>query len=209
MKLIKTLGFATISAVAAMSLVGTTAVWASENTQLCKVHQEPCAAGSAPTSVHFVAGTNVLKTSIVTILCLASLAVATPLGLGTAPNHQILHNTEIAWSNCGTNVAHNNCTVTTLAPGLLDLLKTTLNLGTAIVLGAEVKMVCGEILSCIYGGAEVTGFTSQGALHPVGAGHGMLTASELTVPVVGGLLCPATSKWNALYEPLEHLYIVG
>jgi hypothetical protein len=208
-KLIKMFGFAALAAVVAMALVGATSASAKENTQLCKVHQEPCAAGNAPTSVHFVAGTTVLKTSIITVLCLASLVVATPLGLGTAPTPQVLHNTEITWSNCGTNPAHNNCTVTTLAPGLVDLLKTALNLGTATVLGAEVKVVCGEILNCTYGGAEVTGFTSEGALHTAGAGHGMLTASELTVPVVGGLLCPATSKWNALYEPLEHLYIVG
>jgi len=71
-----------------------------------------------------------------------------------------------------------------------------------------VKIECGEILMCTYGGPEASGFTIEGALHTAGTGNGMLRASELTVPVVGGLLCPATSKWDALYEPLEHIYLL-
>jgi len=56
---------------------------------------------------------------------------------------------------------------------------------------------------------SVGGTWSQFTLDTEGAGHGMLTANELEVEKVGGLFCPATSKWTALYEPLEHLYILG
>jgi len=206
-KLIKMFGLAAIAAVAAMAFVGASSASATLNTLLCKTHTEPC--NSLPASVHFVAGTTVLKTSIVTVLCLGSLVVATPLGLGTAPARQVFHNTALTWTACGTNVAHNNCTVTTIKPGLVNVLRTALNLGIALVEGAEVKVVCGEVLSCTYGGPTVGEFAVEGALHTAEAGHGKLSANELTVPVVGGLLCPATSKWTASFEALEHLFLVG
>jgi len=208
MKVFKTLSLTAV-AVTAMAFISAPSASATLNTLLCKVHQEPCPAASLPSSIHLVSGTMVLKTSLVTILCLGSLITGTPLGLGTAPSPQIIHLTQITWTGCGTNVAHNNCTVTTIAPGLLDILRTALNLGTDKFLNMQIQMICGEITSCTYGGAEVAGLIVEGALHTAEAGHGMFTANELSLPVVGGFLCAATNKLTVLYEPLEHLFLVG
>ncbi len=221
MRLIKTFGLAAIAAVAAMAFVGASSAMATGHTALCKTHEDPCAEANLVKNIHMQAGTTILKTSLATVLCLKSSAVAHAehggLSLLLVIEHpsgekltiidplgfQVL---TLTWENCGTNAAHNNCTVTNLKLPLIDLLKTALNLGTATVLGAEVLVNCVGILHCVYGGKEITGFNVEGALHTAGAGHGMFTANELSVPNVGGLLCPSTSKWTALYEPLEHIF---
>jgi len=52
--------------------------------------------------------------------------------------------------------------------------------------------------------------TAEGALAAAGTGHGMFTASKVVLNRSGeGELCPESAKLDALYEPLEHLYIVG
>jgi hypothetical protein len=211
MRLIKAFGLVAMAAIAAMAMLGAASAVASENTSLCKIHQEPCAEANRAKTVHFVAGTTVLKTSILTVLCLSSLVKGEVegTGLATAPNPLGVKVTELLWNNCGSNTEHNNCEVKNLKLPLFDVLKTALNLGTAIALGPEVLVKCGESLHCVYGGKEVKGFTVEGALHTTGAGHGMFTATELEVPFVSGFLCPSVSKWTALYEPLEHLFITG
>jgi hypothetical protein len=200
-------GLAALAAVAAMAFVGASSAM-GENTAICKVHEEPCASGNIAQTVHMVAGTTILETDLTTVLCLGALGVGTTEGLGAPAGYTI---TSLTWSNCGTTSAHNNCTVTTLQNGLLDVLKTALNLGTAAALGTEVLVECNILLGfhCIYGGGEVKGFKVEGALHTAGAGHGMFTAKELLVPKVGGLICPKESFWTALFEPLEHIYGVS
>lgn len=202
---LKVFSLAAVAAVAAMALVASSAM-ATGSTSMCKVNETPCAAGNQVKSLHMVAGTSVLKTSILTVLCLSSLAqVPITTTLGNPLKTGAL--TSLTWENCGSNAAHNNCTVTNLKLPTFDVLRTAAGLGEATALGAEVLVLCGESLHCVYGGAAVTGFKVEGALHTAGAGHGMFTASELKVPKVSGFLCPAESKWTALYEPLEHVFL--
>jgi hypothetical protein len=202
-------GLAALAAVAAMAFVGGSSAMANGPSSLCKTHEDPCAAGNRATGVHMVAvGDTVLKTNVATVLCLGSLAsgntenggLGSPLGITM---------TAITWTSCGTTAAHNNCDVLTTKLGLFDALTTSLNLGTATALGTEVLVECDLAidLHCVYGGT-VTGFKVEGAGHTAGAGNGMFTATELSVPKTGGFFCPNTSLWTALYEPLEKLYEV-
>ncbi len=208
MRLIKMFGLAGLTVVAAMAFLGASSASANQSTALCKVHQEPCAANNLATSVHMVAGITSLKTSIATVLCLSSLVQGTPEPLGKPQGVTL---TQVLWNNCGTNAAHNNCTVTTLKPGLIDVLKTALNLGTAEALNTQVLVFCDLFidLHCVYGGASVKGFSVEGALHTAAAGHGRFIAKELEVPNVSGAFCPEKSFWTASYEGLEHQYIVS
>lgn len=206
MKLVKMFGLAVTMAVAAMALVGATSAIGS--TQLCTVHSAAtCGAGNETKSVHMVTvGEPLLHTSLVDVRCVSSLGVGAPGALGAT---QEAPTSELTWIECGrgTNTTH-NCTVKTLKNPTFDVTRTALNLGTAVALGAEVLVECGAFIHCTYGGAEVKGFTVEGALHQAGSGHGMFTAAALSVPNVGGFLCPATSEWTALYEPLVHTYIL-
>jgi hypothetical protein len=215
-------GLAALTAVAAMAFVGASSAMAKENTALCKVHQEPCAEGNLVSSVHMIALDPILETSLATVLCEESLALGaveknekTKKFLAAAPEPLGVNITELTWKNCKTTgSATNNCTVTNLKLPLFDVLKTALNLGEATALGAEVLVKCTNIpligeLHCVYGGASVGPFAVEGALHKEKTGHGMFTATKLTVPKIKGTFCPETSKWTALYEPLEHLFIVG
>lgn len=200
-----------VALLAGLGMSGLVSVAAGEGTALCKTHEDPCESTNLVKELHAVAGTTILKTSILTVLCLSSLAnvkVEAPyLAEGTNPLGATF--SELTWANCGSNKAHNNCSVTNLKLPLLDVTRTVLNLGTVNALNAEILILCGESIHCIYGGAEAKGFTITGALHTAEAGHGMLSASELSVPKVGGFLCPSESKWTALYEPLEHVYVVS
>jgi hypothetical protein len=208
-------GLAVAAAVASMALLGASSAMAEGNTALCTVHQDPCLDANLVSGVHMVAGITTLQTSVAKVLCLSSLAQGTvetdattgkrlsasgkPLGVNV---------TALTWSNCGTNAAHNNCTVNTLKGGLIDLLRTALNLGTATILGSEVLVECniGFTLHCVYGG-EVAGFGVEGAGHNGGlAGNGMFNANALEVQRLKGLFCPEESKWTALYESLTALY---
>lgn len=210
-RLIKMFGLAAVAAVAAMAFIGASSASAT-STALCKVHQEPCAEANLVKSIHMVANDPILETSIATVLCASSLAVAS-VGALAAPQKATV--TTLTWTACKTvGSATENCTVTNLKLPVFDVLKTALNLGTAVALNPEVLVKCTNIpifgeLHCVYGGPAVEGFSVEGALHLAGTGHGMFTATKLTVPKVKGFFCPETSKWTALYEPLEHIYIVG
>ncbi len=211
-------GLAGLVVVAAMAFVGATSASAT-TTQLCKVHKEPCPAGSAVTSIHMVnvGAVPVLLNSTADVLCLSVLAVGTPLELASP---QIVDVTQFTFSNCGTNAAHNNCTVTALELPKLSVLKTALNLGTLTApTGAgegrtNVKCtILGFIkINCDYKGAGLS-FGVEGAGHTATAGHGMLTSLKTSLPLSesleGGGLCPSTSSIDALLEPLEDTYIVS
>lgn len=204
---IRTLGLVAVAAMAAMGLFGASSASATLSTLLCKTHTEPC--NSLPTVVHFKGGPMVLVVNPATVLCLSSLLLSTPLGLGTAPAPQQLHNTELLWFNCGTNAAHNDCTVTTTALGIVEMLRTALNVGTGNVLNNRVSIACGEIINCVYGSAESI-YSFEGALHTAGAGHGLLIGKELVLSKVsGGFLCAASAKMTTTFEVLEHLFLVG
>lgn len=191
-----------------MAFLGASQASASLSSLLCKVHTEPCPAGSIPSSVHFASSNVVLKTNLGTVLCLSGLLAATTLGLGTAPSPQVLHVTSLVFSSCGTNIAHDNCTLTTIAPGLIDILRLVLNLGDIEFLNLQVAVTC-TVFDCIFGGPLVSGDTFVGALHTAKAGHGLLSSSEVSLPKVSGFLCPAMNFYTADFEALEHLFLVG
>lgn len=207
-------GLAAVAAIAVMAFVGASSAMATGSTSFCKVNEEPCAEANRVKVVHMVASDPLLLTSITNILCESSLAVVEVESAGLLANPLAAKVTELTWTNCKT-VGHatNNCTVTNLKLPLFDVLREKVGLGSANALGAEVLVFCEEVplvseIHCTYGGPEVPGFAVESALHQVGSGHGMFTATKLRVPEVGNkFLCPNESFWDALYEPLEHLYL--
>jgi len=196
-------------ALVAMAILASTAM--GEGISLCKVNEDPCAEKNQVSSVHLVAGTIVLKTSILTVLCLSALAVidngvfGPTLVSGSFPIHYVTQS--LTFSNCGSNAAHNNCAVQNLSTiGLVDLSKTAANLGSASALRAEVLVNCSGFLHCVYG-STVGPILVEGSGHNGAFGNGMFTFTELSIPKVSGFLCPATSNLTALFEPLEDIFV--
>lgn len=189
-----------------MAILASTAM--GESISLCKVNEDPCAAGNQLSSVHLVAGTTVLKTSLLTVLCLSSLALITngifgPT-LATNPIHYVTQT--LTFSNCGSNAAHNNCTMQNLSTiGLVDVQKTAANLGIAEALRAEVLINCSGFVHCVYGGS-MGGIAVEGAEHK-GISNGMFTFNELSIPKISGTLCPSSASLTALYEPTQEVYV--
>jgi len=212
MRLIKMLGLAAVAAIAAMAFLGASSAMATFNTTLCTEESESltCPAGKLVELFDMLAGTTVLKTSLLTVLCLHSKVKVeneTPGLLAEAPLPLHLKvegglKEGLTWENCGSNEKHDNCTVENVKLPLFDVLKTGQDLGTAVALGAEVHVSCSG-LNCVYGGAEVKGFSVESAEHTAGAESGMFTANELVVPKVSGFLCPKESFWTALYKPMH------
>jgi hypothetical protein len=202
------IGLAAVAAIAAMAFVGASSAMANGPTALCKVNEEPCAPGNLTGHVHFESTeepTLETETPKLTVKCLSSLALGDAEALGNPTGVTL---TELLWTGCylapfsGTH----NCTVKTEATGLIDVLRTAANLGTATALGTEVRVTCGAVINCVYGGPTITGLTVEGALHNGSTSHGRLKAPGIAVPKVKGL-CPASSKWTATYESLEHIFI--
>ncbi|HEY5708393.1 MAG TPA: hypothetical protein VIS51_03270 [Solirubrobacterales bacterium] len=181
------------------------------STVLCKTHSgETCAEKDQVKSLHIVtAKPPVLYNTIANIECESSLGAATVL----APaEEQKLDVTELTWKGCHTQGAADNCTVTTESLPTLDLARTALNLGTVATLGLEIGIDCTVLglieLDCVYRG-EVS-LPVEGALHKEGTGYGMLTASKVELEKLEGEgHCPDSVKWDASYEPLEHVYVLG
>jgi hypothetical protein len=67
------LSLAAVAAIAAMAFVAASS--ASAATALCKVNETKCAEANLAKPVHFTDGTTVLKTSILTVLCLSSFYI--------------------------------------------------------------------------------------------------------------------------------------
>jgi len=207
MRLIKMLGLAAVAAIAAMAFLGASSA-AALPTSLCKEASESleCPAGQRAHEFTMAAGTTVLKTSLLTVLCLGSKGtgvVTSANNLGTPLQVEV---TSLAWESCGSNAEHTNCTVENVALPTFDVLKTEADLGEATALGASVHVTCSG-LNCYYGGAAVGPFVVESSGHTEGSGKGMFTASELSVPKVKGFLCPKESFWTALYEPTEALWL--
>ena len=196
-----------LAAVAAMAFLGASSAMANGPTALCKVHETACSTGNLVTSVHAVnVGEDpVLTTEIAGVpfelLCGISLAVASVLGLAQP---QVTHLSTLNWSECHTSLGV-ACIVTTETLGLLNILKTALNLGTLTSTGGTtVRVNCGEAINCVYGGTVTAGI--EGALHQTGVGHGMINVNTEVERTAG--TCPLHAHWKALYESLEHIYVV-
>ncbi len=199
MRLVKMFGLATLMAVAAMALLGAASASAT-NTQLCTAHTGlTCVSGA--TSIHAVLATGTvgkLLSSPVTVLCLGVLVEATPLAEGSP---QAIHTLEMSYTGCGTNSAHNNCTVTVEEQPLADLLKTGLDEGSLTATSGRTRLQCSSLgIDCKY--------DLEGALFSIGAQH--LTANEATITELGGkLLCPDEGFLDGLLESLSATYIAG
>jgi hypothetical protein len=181
------------------------------STVLCKTHSsETCAEKDQVKSLHMVTTKPpVLYNTIANVECGSSLGTATVSG---PAEPQKIDVTELTWKECHTQGAADNCTVTTASLPTFDLKRTALNLGTATTLGLEIGIECTVLglieLDCVYGG-DVT-LPVEGALHKEGTGHGMLTASKVVLEKLEGEgHCPDSVKWDALYEPAEHVYVLG
>jgi hypothetical protein len=209
MKLIKMLGLAAVAAVAAMALVGAGTAMATGPTALCKVHTDPCPAGSlypAGTVVEGLATDPILLGTFFgftgTVLCEHSLVTGKlENALGTPLKVEI---TKITFTGNCKSTFGGSCTVTTAKLGLLDVLKTALNLGIATSLGNEVKVVCGGFpsIECTFGGTP--------ELHVEGHPVKHLTANGAALTAVSGSACPTNPRWDALYKvikPTENVFV--
>jgi hypothetical protein len=182
----------------------------ASGTALCKAHSAAaCAKKDLAKSLHMVTTKPpLLLNTVANVECESSLATATVLGLAAS---QKLDVTELTWSECHTQGASDNCTVTSKSLPALGLTRTALNLGTVAVSGLKVAIDCTVLglieLDCVYG-SDVT-LQAEGALHKTGTGHGLFTAAKVVLEKLEGTgHCPESVKWDASYEPLEHVYIV-
>lgn len=196
MRLIKTFGLAVAAAAA---LIAVPSAFAG-TTSLCRGNEEPCAGMKQYAAIHAIALNPEFNTSAGAITCEKALLTASLLALGSP---QIGHIQELTWTNCEEGLEE-PCEVISLQVGLIDFLKTAAALATAKFLGQKFLIQCEEsLIHCIFGGEPV--FHGLGAALP---GHaGLISASEVELPKIGGFLCPVTNKYNAKYEFLEDVYI--
>jgi len=188
-------------------------------TALCKVHQEPCQAGNLVTDLHMLAVGNVyLLNTEADILCLNGLIKGKVDALEAPQGVQV---SEYTLTNCGTNAAHSNCTVTFPVRPNFFILKTALNLGQLSETGHSMRIECtlfGILVKCTYKFSEgIRTFIVEGAQHKgAGTGHGMLTypppgeEEEGEVELEEGTaLCPDTFQYEGLFEPLTDFWVVS
>jgi hypothetical protein len=185
---------------------------ATESTALCKTHKATCSEASLVKEVHMESTQPVaLLNSVANIECNESLLAASVLGLGAGKAPEA-HVSAWSWKDCHTEGATDNCSVSTVDLPDIDLEQTKLNLGTATLLDVEFAVECSVLglheMDCSYGGT--VSLELEGALREAGTGHGMLRATEIELErLEEGVGCAETAKWNALYEPLEHVYVVS
>jgi len=208
MKYIKTIGLTVVAAVAAMAIAGAGTAMATGPTALCKVHADPC--GSLYPVGQAIEG---LSTNPVllgnffgftgTVSCEHSVVSGNieDQPLGTPLKIKI---TKITFTGNCKSTFGGTCTVTTVKTGLVDLLRTALNLGTATSLGNEIKVVCGGFpsIECTFGGTP--------ELHAEGSPAKQLIANAAVLTAVSGSACPTSPRWDATYkitQPSANVYI--
>lgn len=183
-----------------------------EHTALCKTHSsETCAEKDLVKEVHMVSTEPpVLLNTVANVECEESLLFGVVGSLTANPDPQTIEPESPSWTGCHTQGAADNCTVTS-GVELLALHRTALNIGAVTATGVTVAVKCDVFdlfeLDCAYGGTVE--LEAEGALHREGTGNGMFTADkEVLKKTEGEGHCPESVKWSALYEPLEHVYIV-
>ena len=209
MRLIKLIGLAAVAAIAATAFIGassasaTSTVICTENVLVC-----PAAKSIELKLVHFEAlDGKLLIGGGLFVLCEKALLSGEVLMLA-APLPIHLHS--LTYTNC--KLGATGCTVTATNLGLLHLLKTAPNLGELKDLAnptsfTTVHVVCGASIDCEYKGEGLTGHAKG---HNDTTGElGRVTYNEAVVTkVAGGILCPATSKLDAVFIDLvDNLYI--
>ncbi|MFI5025744.1 MAG: hypothetical protein ACHQCI_03215 [Solirubrobacterales bacterium] len=199
MRLIKLFGSAAL-VMAVTAAIGTSSASAEFPTQLCNVHPDElvCPEGEATTEDHQVLAPGTvwrLLTPLVTVLCLGALKYATPLELGEP---QLVHTLQLSITGCGTNSAHDNCTVTVEKLPLLHLLKIGLDTGVLTALDGSFVVKCPG-LDCL--------FDLEGAQFSMGNQH--TTANQVPVKPLGSkFLCPNEAKLDYLLITLKDHFIL-
>lgn len=204
MRLIKPFGLAALI-MAVIAAIGASSASAERPTELCKVHTEKsqleCPEGEGVTEdhQHLALGTVwKLLGGAFTILCLNALKLATPLELGEP---QLIHTLKLTVTGCGTNAAHDNCTVTADELPLLYLLKTALDQGVLTAVDGSFRVQCANLgINCLY--------DLKGAEFSMGAQH--ISAEEVPVEPLGGIfLCPGTeASLDYLLVPYTEHFIL-
>ena len=205
----KSLILFTTVAIIAMALIGASSASAT-STVICTENVLVCPAGKKVelSLVHFEAlDTKLLIGGGLFLLCEKILLSGEVLMLA-APLP--IHFHSLTYTNC--KLGATVCTVTTTHLGLLHLLKTAPNLGELKDLAnptnfTTMHVVCGASIDCEY---KWEGLTGHAKGHNDTTGElGRVTYSEAFVTkVAGGILCPATSKLDAVFIDLvDNLYI--
>jgi hypothetical protein len=205
-RLIKTSGLVVIVVLAAMAFMGVSSASATNSTAICNENSAPlaCPAGKLTTEIHAVALNKLIHTSVIDILCKLSLIKGTILDLGTAPNPQIGHITELTHHECH---RHSGAACTVIAPllGLLLILKTAANLATVQSHLTALRIQCGALLDCTY-----EGLPTLDALSATATDKGIIHANtviEKSTKNHPKSFCPNTSTLLALYESLSNIWI--
>lgn len=191
-----------IGVVAAGLLVMTALVAASSasaaQTVLCKAEEVPCALANRWEGILFEMKAEPLKllNNISNVECTSSKASGV-LGNSGAPQKAALGALSYTGCKMATGTA---CEINVLELGELDLLRTNVNLGEGTLLGTEILLKCGAFIHCRYRGAPVFHLLGKTATETA-----KLTATEVILEKVGGLLCPTTTKLDATYVILAPL----
>jgi hypothetical protein len=196
MKLIKMFGLAVIAALASMALVGASSA-SAESTVLCEEPEHTECSNPFTGHIEGLSTDALLSASFVHIECEHSVILGEALGLA---NPQVTHVTKLDFLNC------EPCEpVVEDETGLIETLKTGLNLGTVKGSGFKVFVDCG--IECYYGGT-VEGAHAKGS---EGGSLGVITANEVELERLSGssIFCPSVSKWTATYSIVlpDELYI--
>jgi hypothetical protein len=205
-------GLAAIAAISAMAFLGVSSASATD-TVLCTVDtEEPCTNNPYTGHIEGLAVNPELLSNLANVTCGHSIILGNALGLGSGPNgkSQLTHLELIDFTgNCHTTFPEVvSCTVTTIALGLVDLLKTAPNLGLVTSLNNKVRVTCGFLINCTFGG-EPTGH-ALGSTLPLGSTSlGSIVVNE-AVLTGEGPLCPEVGKWDAKYTiQLPHALFIA
>lgn len=183
----------------------------AEPTALCNINEYPCPVGNRVSTANLeLSSGNVWSLHTInptlTVLCLSTQLEVEALEPGSP---QTLDRTSETHTNCGTNSAHNNCTVTTFIEGTaFKLLKTGVNLGELTPIQGETAVECTGLqkLECTYHDTSVT-YDVSGAT--AGGGHGTVSAFEAPFEVAGGKTCPEKTVLGVQLEFSESVYLGG
>jgi len=159
------------------------------------------------TTIHAVASNPLLHSSVVDVKCSSSLIKANALGLGTAPEPQLISLEELTWTGCETH-SGTKCTVETVLLGEFTFLKLSLSDGHVTSTGGTVvKVECGAFAQCAFGGTPTVlelGASLSG--NPSHAGLLHVNAAVENDADHTGIFCPLEATWLALYEALKDIY---
>jgi hypothetical protein len=187
-----------------MALLAAPAAFGEGSTVMCKAAEAPCAAANKFTFLHseLKAVPFKLLTSFGTIACEKSRLLGE---LGDLAEPQPLVLSSITFTGC--TLGMTGCSLTAPTTGTIGLLRESANGGTATFTGTEVRVKCSGFTDCVYGENPV--LRLAGKIDPPFVEQANISASEVPLPHISGLLCPKETKMDAVYEFLapEPLYV--